>query len=176
MKTFLEIGSCDFDTLNYLSDFGWRGVIVEPIKKYLDKIPQKPNIHYLNYAVDWECGTRSMYLASDELVEQDHDFAGMSSFYDYSDVLTNEVVVNTITLEQIFEMCNITELDILKIDAEGHDLEIIKMFPFYLCKPKYIRVEAKHCDIQMMITLLSSMGYHCDYDSSDIFAVLVKEE
>jgi hypothetical protein len=40
MKTFLEIGTCDFDTLNFLSDAGWRGVMVEPVKKYLNNVPQ----------------------------------------------------------------------------------------------------------------------------------------
>ena len=76
MKTFLEVGTCDFNTLNYLSDLGWRGVMVEPVKKYLNNIEQKPNIHYLNYAVDWECGQRLMYLANDAIVEQDRDFSG----------------------------------------------------------------------------------------------------
>lgn len=175
MKTFLEIGSCDFDNLNYLSDHGWGGVIVEPIKKYLDKIPQKPNVHYLNYAVDWECGVRTMYMAPEELIEQDHDYAGMSSFYNTNATLTRETIVNTITLDKVFEMCNITKLDILKIDAEGHDLEILKMFPFHVCKPKYIRVESLHSDVTAMIGLLSSMGYHCDCDSANISAILIEE-
>ena len=175
MKTFLEVGTCDFNTLNYLSDLGWRGVMVEPVKKYLNNIEQKPNIHYLNYAVDWECGQRLMYLANDAIVEQDRDFSGMSSFYKRVPALTEEMLVNTITFEKIFDLCKITQIDILKIDAEGYDLELIKMFPFHIIKPKNIRAEVEHIDVIAMAELLASHGYHCDYDSTDVFAILVNE-
>lgn len=175
MKTFIEVGSCDFNTLNYLSDYGWRGVIVEPIKKYLNNIEQKPNIHYLNYAVDKTSGVREMKVASDEQVERDRDYAGMSSFISENELLEDTKLVNTITFEKIFNLCDITQIDILKIDAEGYDLELIKAFPFHLIKPKYIRVEVEHIDILEMGGILSSHGYHCDYDTTDIFAILVNE-
>ena len=104
MKTFLEIGSCDFQTLNHFADHGWQGAIVEPMKKYLNNIPQKPNVHYLNYAVDNKIGTRTLYHASDATVNEDKDFAGMSSFLPPRpayEVLTEETVVNTLTFEKI---------------------------------------------------------------------------
>ena len=37
-KVFVEIGVCDFDTLEPLLDNGWEGYFVEPIKQYADKI------------------------------------------------------------------------------------------------------------------------------------------
>ena len=173
MKTFLEIGTCDFDTLNHLSNDGWRGVIVEPIKKYLNNIPQLPNIHYLNYAVDWESGTRAMYLAPDDIVEQDHDFAGMSSFYNTNSILKNEVVVNTITIHQIYTLCNITEIDLLKIDTEGHDYEILRMVLNYTIRPKYIQAEIKHLNSTTgIVDLLDLHGYHSTISGDNIFAVL----
>ena len=173
MKTFLEIGTCDFDTLNHLSNDGWRGVIVEPIKKYLNNIPQLPNIHYLNYAVDWECGTRTMYLADDSIVSEDHDFAGMSSFYPYSSVLTQELVVNTITFDKIYNMCNITEIDLLKIDTEGHDYEILQMLFRNPIKPKYIQAEIKHLNSTIgIVDLLDLHGYHSTISGDNIFAIL----
>lgn len=170
MKTFLEIGTCDFDTLNFLSDNGWKGVMVEPVKKYLNNIPQKPNIHYLNYAVDWQCGTRSMYLANESLVKSDYDFAGMSSFYKNNESLTEELIVNTITFDRIFELCNIESIDILKIDAEGYDLEILKMFPFDKIKPKFIQVEHQHIDFIQMQKLLSEQMYYWVSAERDTFA------
>ena len=36
-KVFVEIGVCDFDTLEPLLKNGWEGYFVEPIKKYADK-------------------------------------------------------------------------------------------------------------------------------------------
>lgn len=170
MRTFIEIGTCDFDTLNFLSDVGWRGVMVEPVKKYLNNIPQKPNIHYLNYAVDWECGTRTMYLVNDSTVNDDHDYAGMSSFYKGNPNLTEEIIVNTITFEKIFSLCNITEIDILKIDAEGYDLEILKMFPFDKVKPKFIQIEHQHIDFLQMREILSKEMYYWVSAERDTFA------
>ena len=37
-KIFVEIGVCDFDTLEPLIDNGWKGYFVEPVKEYADKL------------------------------------------------------------------------------------------------------------------------------------------
>ena len=51
-KTFIEIGSNCFDTLNFLGGEGWSGVIIEPVEYYLNKIsPKYENIVYENFAV-----------------------------------------------------------------------------------------------------------------------------
>lgn len=178
MKTFIEIGSCDFNTLNYLGDLNWKGVIIEPIKKYLDNLPQKPNIHYLNYAIDYTKGQRIMFVAEDEIVNEDRDFAGMSSFYQYNDSLTKEVLVNTISILDVIKMCDITDIDFLKIDTELHDYEILKMFPFDLISPKIIKVETRdgltHLNTKIGIhNLLISNGYHIETDTDDTFAIKI---
>ena len=60
-------------------------------------------------------------------VEEDKDFAGMSSFLPPRpayEVLTEETIVNTITFEKIFEFTGFTQIDYLKIDVEEYDLEL----------------------------------------------------
>lgn len=176
MKTFLEIGSCDFNTLNYLSDKGWRGVIVEPIKKYLNNLEQKPNVHYLNYAVDSEVGQRSMFLATEDTISEDGDYAGMSSFYQWEDALSNEVVVNTTTFDRILTMCDITHIDFLKIDTEGHDFELIKLFPFDRIQPQTIQAEVKYVRNLMgsgddMIRYIEDKGYHVIEEEENLIAI-----
>lgn len=178
MKTFIEIGSCDFNTLNYLGDLNWRGVIIEPIKKYLDNLPQKPNIHYLNYAIDYTKGQRIMFMAEDGVVEQDRDYAGMSSFYQYNKALSKKILVNTIPILDVIKMCDITEIDFLKIDTELYDYEILKMFPFDLVSPKIIKVETRdgltRLDTKIEIhNLLISKGYHIETDTDDTFAIKI---
>ena len=37
-KIFVEIGVCDFDTLEPLIDNGWLGYFVEPVNKYASKL------------------------------------------------------------------------------------------------------------------------------------------
>ena len=39
-KIFVEIGVCDFDTLEPLIDNGWLGYFVEPVSKYARKLNQ----------------------------------------------------------------------------------------------------------------------------------------
>ena len=173
MKTFLEVGTCDFRTLNHLSDSGWRGVIVEPVKKYLNNIEQKPNIQYLNYAVDVENGTRIINMAPEELVEQDRDFSGMSSFVNRNYRLSEKLLVNTITFDRLIEFCDITELDILKIDTEGYDLILLQSFPFDKIKPKFIQAECEHIDTDSMVELLESNGYYVQPTFRDVFAYYV---
>ena len=79
-KHFIEIGSCDFDTLNHLADYGWKGIIVEPIKKYLDNIPHKEGIEYVNVAIDRVNGKRIIQTWKEEQTKKDKDFKGMSGF------------------------------------------------------------------------------------------------
>ena len=172
MKTFVEIGSCDFDTLNYLSDKGWRGVIVEPVKKYLNNIEQKPHVQYLNYGIDLDRGVREMRIASDELVETDRNYAGMSSFINLNPVLSETILVNTITFDDLIDFCGITQIDYLKIDAEGYDWILISNFPYNRIKPKFIQVECEHLNPKEMGEFLAEQGYHINYDSTDIYALL----
>lgn len=179
MKTFLEIGTCDFETLAYLAELGWRGIMVEPIPKYYQNLVNGPlhrNIYYLNAAVDWQEGERVMYTADEETIKKIPYSVGMSSFFPKPDILSQEIVVKTLTLDRVFEMCNVQSVEFLKIDTEGYDHEIIKMFPFDRFKPDHIKLEKEHMtDVQLDETIkrLSTNGYHCEWTERDIFAFRV---
>jgi FkbM family methyltransferase len=179
MKTFLEIGTCDFQTLGYLTDLGWKGIMIEPIPKYYQSLTSQslhPNCYYINAAIDWKEGERKMYMASDEQIQKLPYSVGMSSFFPKPDILSEEIMVKTLTLDKVFNICNVERVDFLKIDAEGYDYEIIKMFPFDKFKPTHVKVEKEHMDDVMLadtLTILSSNGYHCEWTERDIFAFLV---
>jgi FkbM family methyltransferase len=174
MKTFIEIGACDFDTLNHLADYGWRGIIVDPMKKYLDKLDRKPNVEYISAAVSDSFGETEFYEFKQEIVEQDHDFAGMSSIHPISANLhlMNKLRVNKITYSSLLETQRIDRVDYLKIDTEGHDMIILKTVIFKgPVRPKVIKVEHKHCDQLEMESFLKQNGYHVEVESQDIFAI-----
>lgn len=48
---FVEIGTCFFDTLIEKADDTSLGISIEPIKEYLDKLPNKKNVKKLNFAI-----------------------------------------------------------------------------------------------------------------------------
>tara|TARA_R100000005_G_C4949499_1_gene170650 strand:- start:375 stop:899 length:525 start_codon:yes stop_codon:yes gene_type:complete len=172
MKTFLEIGSCDFNTLNYLSDHGWKGVILEPIKKYLDNLERKPNVEYENSALTEIDGTTEMWVCSDELIEKDPDYRGMNCLWKGNDNHTETVEVNTITFDTLFKKYNLEQIDYLKVDVEAYDLQVLCLFPFNKVKPNYIQAECKHANTSpYMKGLLESHGYHVTVDKENLYAI-----
>jgi FkbM family methyltransferase len=171
MKTFLEIGSCDFDNLNYLSHYGWKGVIVEPIAKYLDNIIRLDNVQYINAAITEKDGVSKMYTAPEDVTNKDPDFRGMSSLIKNSnDALTKVVEVKTMSFDTLLSVTGITQIDYLKIDTEGYDSVILKSFPWDLIQPKYIKFESRHIDVRPTLLLLEMQGYHCEVDSENTYA------
>ena len=176
-KYFVEIGSCDFDTLNdQLATKGWSGVVVEPIKKYLDNLTKRPNVTYINCAVDIKRGQRSMDVFKDEYVNKDKDFAGMTSFSERTLPLNvNKVVkqmIPTITYNDVLSMSKVPCIDYLKIDTEGNDLVILKTIDFNTPqRPRFIKTEHKYCDSIEMRELLESNGYLVYSESSDMYAI-----
>lgn len=177
MKTFIEIGSCDFNTLNNLSDAGWRGLIVDPMKKYLDRLERKPRIAYVNYAVSDNPGEIKFYEFIDEAVEKDHDFAGMSTIHPIKENLhlMKELTVKAITYSNLIKTYQVDRVDFLKIDTEGHDLIILKTVIFEgSVRPKLIKVEHAHCNDIEMKAFLESKGYYVEVEARDIWAVDLK--
>ena len=173
MRTFLEIGSCDFDTLNFLADHHWQGAIVEPMSKYLDRLERKAGVQYLNYAIDEQSGFKTIYEYPDTITSEDRDYTGMSSFYKRSNDMI-EHIVPTITFSELLKLCGFEEIEYLKIDPEGHDEIILEQVMAEPLKPKQIKVEHKYCNRANMVELLKSHGYSVNVLEQDLFATLYK--
>ena len=60
-KVFVEIGVCDFDTLEPLLDNGWEGYFVEPIQEYAEKLS---HLNMTNCAISNSDGTVKMYKSN----------------------------------------------------------------------------------------------------------------
>jgi FkbM family methyltransferase len=173
MRTFLEIGSCDFDTLNFLADHNWQGAIVEPMSKYLDRLERKQGVLYFNYAIDSQDGFKTIYEYPEDVVASDKDFSGMSSFYKRSDNMIQHNVP-TITYESLIRLCGYEEIEYLKIDTEGHDEVILNQVMAHKMKPNQIKVEHKYCNRNKMVDLLKSHGYSVNVLEQDLYATLHK--
>jgi FkbM family methyltransferase len=173
MRTFLEIGSCDFDTLNFLADHNWQGAIVEPISKYLDRLERKQGVLYLNYAIDNKKGFKTIYEYPEDVIASDNDYSGMSSFYRRSKNMI-EQYVPTITYQSLIKLCGFKEIEYLKIDTEGHDDVILKQVMAHKIKPKQIKVEHKYCNRNKMVDLLKLNGYGVNVLEQDLYATLYK--
>ena len=177
-KYFIEIGSCDFNTLNNFADYGWEGCIIDPMAEYLNNLEIKGGVNYINYGIDFEDGERTIYFAPKSAVDYDKDYAGMSTFIEeedrgYDGFLTESKTVRTMTFKTLIKKYNIKKIDFLKIDTEGYDFEILKMFPWEnkSLNPSLIKVESKHLDDKKMKNFLNSKGYHVYCETEDIYAI-----
>jgi len=178
IKYFVEIGACDFDNLVELAKHGWGGIVVEPIKEYYDRIPKYDGVAYVNAAIDTKEGNRTMNVFKQEYVDKDHDFAGMSSFAEYTKEVNRDRVaprtVPTITYQQLLERNPIPRVDFLKIDTEGHDWKILQTVVFEgPLRPTVIKFEYKHFrSIKGEITnFLERMNYLSYVENDDMYAI-----
>ena len=177
MKTFIEIGSCDFRTLNHLSDHGWLGIIVDPVKKYLDNLDRKPNVVYENVAISDKRGALDLYQFREDLINKDYDFAGMSTIHPIEENLhlMDKISVEAITYQDLIERNGIERVDFLKIDTEGHDLTILKTVIFDgPLRPQIIKVEHEYCSDIEMKEFLEERGYYVEVEKYDMFAISLK--
>jgi hypothetical protein len=177
-KFFVEIGSCDFGTLNPLALKGWGGLIVEPIKKYLDKLEKHPGVQYVNRAIDVRSSFRDMYVYNEDLCSRDRDFSGMSSFGEYvidaNRELLEPVRVATIPYSELMFIHEVKRIDFLKIDTEGHDWVILQMVIYEgPLRPKLIKAETKHLgeNKSAAVALLEERDYLVYQEQDDLYAI-----
>jgi FkbM family methyltransferase len=140
---FIEIGTSDFDTLIEVSNNLTKGISIEPIKYYLDKLPNKLNVKKVQAAMSDKEGSIDIYYIEDKHIDvhglpwwlrgsnsvnNPHPFA----VKEIGEELYNELVtvdnVPTITWPTLIETYNIKSIDYLKVDTEGYDHIILNEY------------------------------------------------
>jgi hypothetical protein len=136
--SFLEIGTSDFNTLIEQSLDNEKGIAVEPILEYLDKLPNKKNVIKLNYAVGAEnCkDTVEIFFIPEETIlaknlpnwlkgcnsiekmHPQHVKLGLTD-------LVSKKIIKQISIIELFKDYQIYPLDHLKIDTEGLDCDLL---------------------------------------------------
>jgi hypothetical protein len=135
---FVEIGTSDFDTLIEQATDTTRGISIEPVRYYLDRLPEKPGVKKICGAVS-ATNRKSMlqvyYVPESVIVKHQLPswLRGCNSVGNYHlqhQKLGIEHLVETShvpcwPIGQLFEQEQVTELDLLKIDTEGQDVSIM---------------------------------------------------
>jgi len=68
--TFVEIGTSDFDTMLQTCTPEDRGLSVDPIQFYLDRLPNLPNVTKVLAAVSDKDGTASVFFVPLDAIEK----------------------------------------------------------------------------------------------------------
>jgi hypothetical protein len=136
---FIEIGTSDFDTLLQTTE-GLIGLSIDPIKLYLDNLPNNPHVIKVNCAIsnrngivdvfwvepkDIEEYGLSIYLRGCNSIIKPHKTTIDELEDKKLEFLLKQTTSEMITWKKLVERYNVKTLDTLKIDTEGHDCVII---------------------------------------------------
>jgi hypothetical protein len=143
---FIEIGTSDYDTLIEVATDETIGLSIEPVKEYLDNLPNKKNVTKVNAAIsiDGTSNDASIYYIPPKVID-DNDlhvyWRGCNKIGEHHPFqLSNEIVkqnvkceiVKQITIKQLYELYDIGAIKHLKIDTEGYDCDILQYWLEYL--------------------------------------------
>ena len=191
---FIEIGTSNFDTLIQTAIDTAIGLSIEPIKHYLDCLPNKPKVKKLNVAVsrDNTHGVLDVYYVPEDVIVAKglpDWLKGCNSIGDYhfqhkklnvTDLVVKQSVL-MVPIADIFIEHDVTELYYLKIDTEGSDSEIMLHLYDYLKTepstkyPKKILFESNELSDMNQVDLVKSkfaeLGYKVAYAGYDTILV-----
>jgi len=139
---FIDIGTSNFNVADGKFESNKKYILIEPIKHYLDKLPNKENIIKLNSAVsDSLKEVDIFYLKEQDIIkynlpwwlrgcnsiETPHPTVlGLLKQNNISEDIISNYKIKTITFDYLINQFKIKFIDQLKIDTEGHDHFILK--------------------------------------------------
>lgn len=181
---FIQIGANDgisFDPIHHLIvSNNWKGILIEPGKTAFDELKQTyrdrdKDLLFLNCAVSNYDGFISLYCGS----TTPHFTVDFNKAKHMFDVEPKETMVPCISMKTLLQKYVKSKLDILQIDAEGHDHIILENFDFHLFAPKVIRFEHVSIEeraLKKSLTTILDFGYNIMYstDGADIIAIKEK--
>lgn len=189
----LQIGAMDgktFDPVHeYITRFGWQGLLVEPIAEQFERLQATyaghPGMALANVAIGEQSGKAVMHrIPSHHIADGSVPKwgEGLASFYPdrnalaFADVspLMVEEEVRCCTLPELLEAQGVTRIDVLQIDAEGNDYHILKQLDFTRFTPLVINFELVNLpkgEQTAAKRLLDAQGYIYQKGGYDLLAV-----
>lgn len=180
-KFFVEIGSCDFDTCLPLAANGWRGIVVEPHSEIFPKVQEmfapydvvcaQCVVTEENALVPFrEASGRGWQRGISHVDNDTHYGAKLSENPANKRLFGEAMFVEGVTLDKLLNDNEVEKIDFLKIDTEGHEVNILREYSWRV-KPKFIKVEHKHTDDLLICEILNFAGYMTWTERHDIYAV-----
>jgi len=190
---YIEIGTSDFETLVETSN--GVGISIEPLSFYLDKLPTKENNIKLNVALsDVEGVEQIYYINPDDIkkynlpdwlrgcnsIKKPHPSAIKILTEKNLTHLYKSDKISVITWDKLIRNYNITSVDYLKLDTEGHDTVILNSVLNSSCNilPKKILFESNMLTpqekIKNTLSQLMLRGYEIVQDYGDNILVELK--
>lgn len=199
---FIQVGAFDGVSQDpitrYIDQFNLRGILVEPQPEPFARLARNYRDHHrlalVNAAVADAEGTRDFFTVrpgvpgmpewSQQLASFErgnilkhrhgipaHGIPGIPDIEQHIEVHP----VRCVTFSHLLDESGATEIDLLQIDAEGYDVELLRVFPFDRIRPAIIRYEHMHVSAESQNTCvrrLRAIGYQVVSERSDTYAFL----
>lgn len=189
----LEIGAMDgarFDPVHeFVMRFGWNAVMVEPLPEPFARLQATyaahPAIRCVQTAIAGHHGETTMFRVRESAIIEGKVPAwgyGTSSLYSDRNALAFDdvrphietITVPCTTLPRLLDSCQLSAIDVLQIDTEGHDYHVLKQLDFSRFKPLVINMEAVNLpkdELGKAKQLLDEQGYLHAKGGYDLLAV-----
>jgi FkbM family methyltransferase len=159
----IDVGACHGAALKPFAQRGWRVFAFEPDPAnrnvLTNNVKAFPGVDISPEAITETDGQVLTFYSSDESV-------GISSLTAFTAGHKPTAEVTTTRLDTFIKSRSITKIDYLKIDAEGHDLFVLRSFPFEQVQPSIVMCEFEDrktlplgYTMTDMADLLQSQGY-----------------
>lgn len=142
---FVEIGTSDFNTLIERADAGTKGLSIDPIQRYLDRLPSQPGCIKLAAAIsDRDGETTAYYVAPENIAAYGlpdwlrgcnaigAPHPTVTALLAQHGLAPEQVVVQQpipcLRLQTVLENLGASGMYLLKTDTEGHDTVILNDF------------------------------------------------
>jgi FkbM family methyltransferase len=146
--TFVEAGAHDGYTQSntyYLERHrGWSGLLIEPIPELRERCARRrPNSRVLHAAlVGPRAGVDSVTMHFGDLMStMDEDDRHAEGGLKVTGRKSYSVQVPALTLSAALEEANLTNIDVIVLDVEGHELDVLAGLDLELHTPRYLLIE-----------------------------------
>ena len=190
---FVQIGSNDAAFGDPIIDFvlrhGWSGVMVEPVPNIYARLRRRhganPRLRFENLAIDSSDGSRVFYSLQPLAAPPSPWYDQMGSF-SREHILKHErftpglaqhireTTVECLRLDTLLARHGIRELQLLHIDAEGHDYAVLQSLDFSRCQPELLLFEHGHLPREertACAAFLEARGYRLLHEGRDCLAL-----
>ena len=183
MKSFLEIGCADFDTLiPFARKGGWCGWCVEPMPHFASKLrvmAENLPVAICEYAISDYEGEIQMVVGEGEewatgashVISSNHAGGRLLDLPANKKLRGEEITVPCLSLDGFLDRFGIKDLDFCKIDIEGHEATVLRDYSWQV-KPRMIKIEHCHSEGDVLDRILEAQGYSLFVEQNDIYAVL----
>jgi FkbM family methyltransferase len=180
--TFMQIGAFDGegddDLHQLIVRHRLRGVLVEPQPTAFAGLQHvyrdQPQVVLLQAAIAEQEGSRELYCQRGQ--------ASMAASFDREHLRRHGIADDEIIAQQVschtvmsaLAAAQLDRVDLIQIDAEGHDWPIIRSIDFSVIRPAILRFEYRnlhHRDADACLAFLDSHGYRFFIEPRDIVAV-----